>query len=406
MSAEMSQRIEAWLESLSLARALPVLTGVIALIAWNRGIALLYGMVALLLATLAVAWLAPRFNLAGVQARRRLPASANEGDTVPMELEVWGNGPAARYMLEVADSLPWAEADSTAPSAYFDRVKGATRLTLPILCELRGEHTLGPLRLATAYPLGVHRRERLLAGSEAKLLVYPRPFALRHLPMPAVAQNTDLGADIAARAGNGDLFLGVREYRHGDNRRHVHWSATARHGRLMVKEFEFLRGTRLMIVLDLNAASQAGEGRHATLEYAVKIAVSVAHHALAGHHMVGLLGLADEPLRVPMGRGAHHYREIIEALARVRATGKLPYAKAVRQGLQELGTGGNLLLFDHGTGDADTPIVSPTRHAVSAIRIRFDMASFGAPVAARRFRRETGSYVVRQGDNLTRLFQQ
>jgi uncharacterized protein (DUF58 family) len=402
MNQEASQRIEAWLQSISLAWALPVLAAVVALIAWNRGVALLYGLVALLLAAVAVGWVAPRANLAGIDARRRLPAAtADEGDTLELELEVETHGPLARYMLEIEDRLPWATPDTPAASAYFDRVRGRDRLTVPVHCDLRGEHVLGPLTLATAYPLGMHRRTRVVAGSEARLLVYPTPLPLRHLPLLATAQNPDLGADTANRAGTGDLFLGVREYRHGDSRRHVHWSATARHGSLMVKEFDYLRSTRLMIVLDLRAGAQAGEGRHATLEYAVKIAVSVAQHALSRHHMVGLLGLARQPVRIPLGRGGPHYRQILEALARVRADGDTPYAEAVAEAQAELGPGGNLLLFEHG-GDG-APLAGGARQPTHAIRVRFDMASFGGRLAS-RMQPRAGAHVVCCGDDLSRVF--
>lgn len=401
MNHAVGQQIERWLSALTLARTLPFLAAVIALIAWNRGVALLYGLVALLLATLAVAWLAPRINISGVSAHRRHPASLHEGELLTLDIELSIQGRLARYMLELEDRLPCA--DNSAPTAYFDRVRGQAQLRLQVPCNLRGEYTLGPLTLASAYPLGIQRRQRRMIDSESRLLVYPTPFALRHLPLPASSANPNVGNDNANRAGTSDLFLGVREYRHGDNPRHVHWSATARHGQPMVKEFEMPRGTRLMIILDLNSHAQAGEGRHSTLEYAVKIAISVANFALSEHHMVGLFGLGAQTVLVPPERGAHHYRRLLDTLARVQADGHGNYAEAIAQGQIHLGQGGNLLLFEHGL-----PAVvgaSKTHHPVHALRIRFDMASFGAPTAAFARKRTAHTYVVRMGDDLSRTFQ-
>ena len=52
------------------------------------------------------------------------------------------------------------------------------------------------------------------------------------------------------RRGHGPEYLGVREYRTGDSMRHVHWGLTARHGQVMVREFEEERTRRVAIAID------------------------------------------------------------------------------------------------------------------------------------------------------------
>ena len=42
----------------------------------------------------------------------------------------------------------------------------------------------------------------------------------------------------SARAGSGTELFGVREYRSGDPLRRIHWRSTARHGELIVREYE------------------------------------------------------------------------------------------------------------------------------------------------------------------------
>ena len=49
----------------------------------------------------------------------------------------------------------------------------------------------------------------------------------------------ELEAAVAApRAGSGGELFGVREYRPGDSLRRIHWRSSARHGELVVREFE------------------------------------------------------------------------------------------------------------------------------------------------------------------------
>lgn len=407
MDRAVEERIENGLQRLSLAVALPGMAALVFLIAWNRGIALLYGLVTLLAGVLIVAWLAPRFNLRGVTARRTHPASTHEGDTVQLSIAVRANGFRPRFMIEVHDRLPFAENAPGSPMAYFDRVKGHAEVTLAVRCELRGEHELGPLSLETAYPLGIRRARRDLSGSGGKILVYPRPFPIASLPLVGASQSPFLGMRAASMTGDSEHFFGVREYRHGDNPRNIHWAATARRGELIVKEFEYARSTELCIVLNLERRAQHGEGKHAMLEYAVKIAASVARHALDNGHAVGLLGMAASLVEVPVGRGPDHYRLILETLARVRADGTTPYHQAVNRATARLARGGVLFLFEHGASqDVAAEKQSMFQHHVRPIRVHFDAVSFSATTSAptRPARPSGATYLIRRGDDLAEIF--
>lgn len=408
MADTLEQRVEYWLQFLSLRVALPVVAGVVFLIAWNRGVALLYGLVALLAGALAVARVAPHFNLRGVTARRENPAAAHEGDVVALELGLRASGWRARYMLEVSDSLPFADAEQQSPMVFVDRLKGAVTLRHEVRCDLRGEHVLGPLSLATSYPLGIHRARRTVPDSSGKILVYPKPFPIHALPLLGASQSPIMGMQAASISGGNDRFFGVREYRHGDNPRHIHWAATARRGELIVKEYEFVQSTELVVVLDLRRDAQYGEGKHSTLEYAVKIAASVARFALAGNHGVGLLGFGARPVEVPVGRGAGHYQTILETLARVRADGNTPYLAALREAAGRLPGGGILFLFEHDGWQPAAERQQMFSHHIRPLRVRFDGPSFErAPggAGARPPGKMSGTtYFVRNGDDLARVF--
>ncbi len=102
---------------------------------------------------------------------------------------------------------------------------------------------LGPLRrgpvgvqglaIERGDPLGFFRHRR--KGNDSELtLVLPRFKALAERP-----KARELEASVAApRAGTGTEMFGVREYRPGDPLRRIHWRSSARHGELIVREFE------------------------------------------------------------------------------------------------------------------------------------------------------------------------
>lgn len=81
-----------------------------------------------------------------------------------------------------------------------------------------------------------------------------------------------------------DLFRSVRPYQFGDERRRVHWKATAHHGELMVRESDGLGVVVVRIIVDLGLPG-------AGAEYAAGRAVWVAEAALARGWAVELVTL-------------------------------------------------------------------------------------------------------------------
>ena len=99
--------------------------------------------------------------------------------------------------------------------------------------QRRGVVALGGWRLETSDPLGLFRHGTRLEET-AEVVVLPTFAELGQAP-----QQREIEASLAARrAGAGTELFGVREYRPGDPLRRIHWRSSARHGELIVREFE------------------------------------------------------------------------------------------------------------------------------------------------------------------------
>ena len=103
--------------------------------------------------------------------------------------------------------------------------------------------TVGPLRrgvvgaagweLETSDLIGLFRH-RTWAGDSEVALVLPLFAALTER-----VHARELEASVTApRSGSGNELFGVREYRPGDPLRRIHWRSSARHGELIVREYE------------------------------------------------------------------------------------------------------------------------------------------------------------------------
>ena len=104
------------------------------------------------------------------------------------------------------------------------------RLFLPV--GKRGWHHPGRLRIESVYPLGLLRCWTWV-DMDLRALVYPEPLA-----SPDPGDEGGDGRDALQIGGKGDdEFAGIRDYRPGDNPRHVHWKALARGLELQSREY-------------------------------------------------------------------------------------------------------------------------------------------------------------------------
>jgi uncharacterized protein (DUF58 family) len=128
------------------------------------------------------------------------------------------------------------------------RVRGGlpSRVRYDVPTERRGPLTVGPLSVGRRDLLGLCRA-RQTVGTTAHLLVWPRWHPLRGLPA-GVSPSLDGFAD-TARHGS-IAFHSLREYRWGDDLRHVHWRTSARAGTLLVREYIDTALPHLVLLLD------------------------------------------------------------------------------------------------------------------------------------------------------------
>src|SRR3981081_3774152 len=155
---------------------------------------------------------------------------AFEGDTILIDLELVSSR-GTRGPARMAGSVAGVE---LATAAGLITKKGWTER------KVVGPARRGPVvstgwAVETGDLLGLFReRDTSTQGDTELALVLPRSPSLgtRH-------PGRELEASAAAsRAGTGTELFGVREYRPGDPLRRIHWRSSARHGELIVREYE------------------------------------------------------------------------------------------------------------------------------------------------------------------------
>nr|WP_281728203.1 DUF58 domain-containing protein [Cellulomonas denverensis] len=150
------------------------------------------------------------------------------------------------------------------------------------------------MRLARSDPIGVLRRE-VRWPQRSTIHVHPVTIGL---PATSLGQVHDLDGLPSTDVVASDLsFHAIREYVVGDSMRHVHWRSTAKTGRLMVREYQESRRSRLAVLLGLDAADFLDDDE---VELAVGVLASLAAQGIRdGRDMYVATGA--EPPRISRG---------------------------------------------------------------------------------------------------------
>ena len=181
----------------------------------------------------------------------------------------------------------------------------------------RGRYVFGPVRLTIEDPFGLARTE-LTKGEPEALVVYPRLVELPALFSEGGMHSQD-GRRLLLRRPTGFELHSVREHVEGESLRAVHWPSTARRGRLMVKELEDAPRDEVVVVLDGDASTTAGE----LFEIAVRAAGSILRaHIRRGRRCALVVNSAARPSQ-PVASETDWHRAL-ELLAAVEADGRTP----------------------------------------------------------------------------------
>ena len=159
----------------------------------------------------------------------------------------------------------------------------------------RGIVTVGPATTVRSDPIGLLRREHAFEDVH-DVYVHPRTVSL---PSTSAGLIRDLEGSPTRRLVDSDMsFHAIREYAPGDSRRQIHWKSTAKTGRLMVRQYEESRRSRMAVVLGVAEHEYADPDE---FELAVSCAASLGLRAVRDARDVEIVTGSEIP-RVVRGR--------------------------------------------------------------------------------------------------------
>ncbi|GEM_PF-1344062 len=301
-------------------RVVIVLTLIAGMAAVNMAINLLLLVLGMLLGAILISGILSENSLRRVRVRTFMPTTVFAGEPFPLRLTVMnGKKRLPSYSLTFQTCFAWAECDA-GQGMYVAKVPadGRVVVTRKMVLESRGRHRAEQIRVATQFPFGLAEKWSYCPAEE-EVVVYP---ALGRLLRPVVPVSQRLhwkGSGQVLNKTGQDEFWGLREYRDGDNPRHIHWRSTARLGKKLVREYHREQAEKVCILLDVDVPMEAGEEAWRRWEEAVSFAATLSVHYLGRGYEVGL---AAGGVKIPADRGNRQYRKILGTLAEIEGDGQ------------------------------------------------------------------------------------
>ena len=225
--------------------------------------------------------------------------------------------------------------EGTTARAVVMKPGGSASLRYRVKCDKRGYHRVGPVLFESGDFFGLTRR--FLSRADAQFItIYPKIVPIdkysipTHRPLGEVTQQMWIFEDPTRIAG-------VREYRHGDPLRRIHWKASAKTGVLHSKIYDPSTLQGVNMILDFNARAWIGEHISRRAEFGVTVAASLASHCAERGLDLGLVSngvdAADVMETNPISLEAMNREEARKLMEQPKHTDRLrPVEVKVRKG--------------------------------------------------------------------------
>jgi uncharacterized protein (DUF58 family) len=285
-----------------------LLTFLVAIAATNTGNNSLYTVLALMFAVLIVSGVLSRENVRKLEVELAQP-----GEVFANRLFALGFTLRSRSRLTPRWFLLFTVSKTAQPLLvpYLPR-RGKSVGRIEMMVSARGLHRFPYAHVSSLFPFGFFRKG-VRYPVDLEVLVFPEIFAAAASELAEVDQ---LGEDASRRAGMGHGLFALRQYRHGDDPRGIHWKQTARTGSMIYMERESERSRRLSILFDNGVGALADAASQQRFERLVSEAATAALDHLARGFEVELV---TRDHNLGFSGGPRQRLAILEALALLAA---------------------------------------------------------------------------------------
>jgi len=269
----------------------------------------------LLLALALIDYFVSRKLPAGLTMTRKFNKRFAIGDDTLINLRIENITPES-FRLHIKDEFPPEMKLSETREAQV-KIEGQTfvdffyNLTPP----RRGKYEFGKTAVRSLSKLGLVWCQTDLGKAET-VKVYPNMRRAKEMELKALGANSYLAVQRKAiRRGEGREFESMRDYVHGDELRHISWTATARRARLTTRQYQIERDQTVLIAIDAGRLMTGRIGDETKFDTAIHASLALMSAAARGGDNCGLMVFGRKVKKyLPPQKGIAHVDAVLEAL--------------------------------------------------------------------------------------------
>lgn len=246
--------------------------------------------------TVVASFILSFFSLFRMDLRRGYGRDGRVGEPVSLPVEIRNRNRLTRQAVLVREICPFSLEPITHTVVAPLRPRETRLVNRKILARRRGRFKLNEITLVGGDPAGLFRREKRFRFPE-EIMIFPESVKLSWMPIriKRLVRPSVTGRPIGT-AGVGQDFFGIREYRHSDGVRFIHWKASAKRRKLVVRELEGNSVTQVNIALDVDRRHVSDDGDDSNFEFLIKTAASMLDYlATSQCDLLFATGLGDKP---------------------------------------------------------------------------------------------------------------
>lgn len=237
--------------------------------------------------------------MAGASPRRlsldvQLPHQAGVGDS--FDLRLVASGRTVPQRAEIALALDERLAPGGRLAGDMARATDAEALvrTLPLTASRRGQAVVEALWFRWAGPFGLVWKQRRF-GIDRTVAIVPSLRAVTEEGSRLFQRDSWFGLRQQQLRGEGSEYEALAEYQPGMDRRAIDWNASARHVKLLAKEYRVERDNRVILAIDAGRTMAEPVGGVPRVDRAVSAALLLAYAGLKLGDRISFFSFAAKP---------------------------------------------------------------------------------------------------------------